>query len=205
MSGNYRSPRRAEAAADTRASIVNSARSLFTERGYAAVTVADIAEKARVAVPTVYSSTGGKADVLAAILDPLVNSGDAADTLERVGSTDDPRAVIDAVGEGTRLAHEKHWDLLPALVDVCRAEPAAAAVLDRGVTEYLRVLAIVADRLAELGALRPEIDHAAAVDLLWFHLGQDAWLTLVGRRGWSFNRAQTWLTQSARGALLVSP
>lgn len=205
MSGNYRSPRRAEGAADTRAAIVNSARSLFVERGYAAVTVADIAERARVAVPTVYSSTGGKADVLAAILDPMINSGAAADSLDRVASTDDPRAVIDAVGEGTRRAHELHWDLLPALVDRCRAEPAAAAMLDKGVAEYLRVLAIVAERLAELGALRPEIDHAAAVDLLWFYLGQDAWLALVGRRGWSFDRAQTWLTHSARGALLVSP
>lgn len=202
MPSSYHSPRRTRAAADTRAAIVEAASSLLVERGYESVTVADIAEKAEVAVPTVYSSVGGKTDILAAIFHPMVNSAEVAETLGRVAATLDPRAVIAAVGEGTRRDHERYWSLLSALVYRCRAEPAAAAVLDEGVKEYLHVLDIVAERLEQLGGLRPEIDRRTAVDLLWFHLGLDAWLTLVGHRGWNFDRAQRWLTASAQAALL---
>jgi AcrR family transcriptional regulator len=203
LPGTYHSPLRARAAAETRAAIVDAASSLFVERGYASVTVSAIAAQAGVAVPTVYSSTGGKAEILAAIFEPMVEGADVRETLERVRAAVDPGVVIDTLGERTRRAHERHWGVLPALVDTCRAEPTAAAVLARGIEEYVRVLTVVAERLDELGALRPGFDRAATVDVLWFYLGQDAWLTLVGRRGWDFGRAQEWLTSGARQALLV--
>lgn len=61
----------------------------------------------------------------------------------------------------------------------------------------------MADRLAALDALR--VDHPEAVDILWFHLGPHAWMTLVGERSWCFSRAQTWLADTARQALLKNP
>jgi hypothetical protein len=38
-------------------------------------------------------------------------------------------------------------------------------------------------------------------DLLWFHFGQQAWFTLVGDRGWTFDQAECWLAESAKHAL----
>ena len=60
----YHSERRQEQAEATRQAILDAARALFIERGYAGTTVADIAAAARVAVPTVYVSVGTKPAIL---------------------------------------------------------------------------------------------------------------------------------------------
>jgi hypothetical protein len=54
----------------------------------------------------------------------------------------------------------------------------------------------------DLGALRPGIGAAEATDALWFYFGQNAWCSLVGERGWTFDRAEEWLRESARRDLL---
>jgi AcrR family transcriptional regulator len=51
---------REEQARRTRLAILDAARLLFTEQGYAATTIAQIAAAARVAVDTVYASVGTK-------------------------------------------------------------------------------------------------------------------------------------------------
>ena len=56
----YRSVARAESARATRTEILRAAGELFAERGYAQTTVAEIAERAQVAINTVYTSVGGK-------------------------------------------------------------------------------------------------------------------------------------------------
>ena len=201
MASKYHSPHRAEVAAATRAAIVNSARELFLANGYGTVTVADIAAAAAVAVPTVYASAGGKAEILREILIPAVRDPSVADTLKAVADIDDPDDIIDVTAAGARLAHERHWDVLPSLLPHCRAEPSAAAVLEASNAECLAALAVVADRLVAVRALRSDLDHLRAVDLLWFHFGQEAWLTLVSDRGWTFGQAETWLAESAKHAL----
>ncbi|GII59620.1 TetR family transcriptional regulator [Planotetraspora thailandica] len=201
----YHSPRRMDAAADTRMAIIRSARELFLAHGYADVTVAHIAAAARVAVQTVYSSTGGKTAILAALLASTVNDPAIAEGLEAVAASTDPGAIIDITAEGTRRTHERHWDVLYGLLHDGLGDHGATEVFNEGITVYLKALTMVADRLVTLDALRPELDHALAVDLLWFFLGQRAWFLLVGERGWSFDRAQEWMAESARQALLRSP
>ncbi|MEU6009680.1 TetR family transcriptional regulator [Streptomyces sp. NPDC047453] len=204
-SRGYRSRRRADAAAATRAAILSAAEELFVARGYSCVTVAQIAQAAQVAVQTVYSSTGGKADILRELLLPAINDPNVAVTMQAITATDDPREVIDATARGTRQAHQAHWTTLAAVVPQCPAEPAAAAVLAAGNAEYVKALTMVAERLDHLGALRTEVDLPRAVDLLWFYLGQDAWFSLVGHRHWSFDAAEDWLAGAAKRALLIAP
>ncbi|MFC4563637.1 hypothetical protein ACFO4E_17360 [Nocardiopsis mangrovi] len=111
--------------------------------------------------------------------------------------------MIELVADGTRRTHERHWDLAYGLFyRHPPGEPSVKAVLDRGGDDYVHALARVADRLAELDALRAGAGRAEAVDVLLFYLGPHAWLTLVGERGWSFDRAQAWIGRSACRALL---
>jgi AcrR family transcriptional regulator len=201
----YHSPRRADAALSTRTAILESARSLFLSKGYAGVTVADIATAARVAVQTVYASTGGKAAILSALVAPAVEDPVVGQTLAAIARMDDPRAVIAITAHGTRQAHERHWETNWGLVHRNLSEPSAAAVVEAITTAYVDALTVVADRLAALDALRPELDHAGAVDLLWFFLGESAWMTLVGERGWDFDRTEAWMAGAAQQALLRSP
>lgn len=198
----YRSPRRADAAAMTREAILGSARELYVRRGYASVTVGQIAAAAGVAVQTVYASTGGKADILRALLVSAIKDPNVEGTLAAVAQLTDPARILALVAAGTRTTHETHWEMLEALVPQCRAEPAAVAVLEAGRAEYVAALAAVARRLAGLGALKSDVDEARAVDLLWFYVGQDAWFSLVSYRRWSFDDAERWVAGEARRALL---
>jgi AcrR family transcriptional regulator len=202
-SRKYHSPLRANSAAATREAILTSAHALFLARGYAGVTIAEIADAGKVAVPTVYSSVGNKPKILAALLEPALTDPAIADTLAAVETSDDPRAVIELTAEGTRRTHERHWELVYGLFyRDPPGEPAVKAVLDRGADDYVQALTRVAGRLADLDGLRADVSRAEAVDLLWFYLGPHAWITLVGERGWSFARARSWTARSACQALL---
>lgn len=200
---SYRSPRRAQGAAETRAAILSAAGELFITEGYSSVTVSKIASAAEVATQTVYASTGGKADILKALLAPAIEDPSVAETMRKIFETDDPHEVINATAQGTRQAHERHWRLLAALVPQCHAEPVAAEVLAAGNAEYINALTAVVERLDQMDALAPGIGVPKAVDLLWFYVGQDAWFSLVGHRHWSFDDAEEWLAGAARRALLA--
>jgi AcrR family transcriptional regulator len=199
---SYNSPRRRDAAVATREAILDCARRLFLVDGYANVTVADIAAAARVAVPTVYGSTGGKAAILRALLEPAVHDPAVGRTLADIAATDDPRRVVALAAAGPRDAHERHWELVWGLLHRNLAEPSAQAVLDESKADYLAVLMAVADRLIALDALKEDLDRAAAGDVLWFYLGRPGWYTLVGDRGWDFDRAEAFLAEAAQRALL---
>ncbi|MFJ4849333.1 TetR/AcrR family transcriptional regulator [Streptomyces sp. NPDC088733] len=205
-SRKYHSPLRTHSASATREAILGSAHELFSAKGYPQVTIGEIAEAAKVAVPTVYSTMGNKSKILTALLEPALTDPAIADALSAVDASDDPRAVIELTAEGTRLTHERHWDLVYGLFyRDPPGEPAVKAVLDKGADDYVHALTRVADRLVALGSLAAGVSHAEAVDLLWFHLGPHAWITLVGERGWPFDRARTWIADAACRALLRNP
>jgi hypothetical protein len=60
----------------------------------------------------------------------------------------------------------------------------------------------VPERLATLGALRPGVDIARAVDLFWFYFGYASYFTLHDDNGWSYEQAERWLADQACGELL---
>jgi len=91
----YRSPRREQQAAETRAMVVAAAARLFGERGWAGTGMRDVARAAGVSVETVYASFRSKADLLLAAIDVAV-VGDAAPVPL------DQRPEFAALGSGTR-------------------------------------------------------------------------------------------------------
>src|SRR3954463_13158325 len=87
---------------------------------------------------------------------------------------------IALTAEGTRVTHERHWELVYGLFyRNPPGEPAVKAVLDRGADDYMQALTRVADRLVELDALCTGVSRSDAINVLFFHLGPHAWMTLV--------------------------
>jgi AcrR family transcriptional regulator len=72
----YESPLREEHARRTRAAIVAAAGELFTARGYAATSLADVAAAAGVARPTVFAAFGSKPALLRQVLDQALAGDD---------------------------------------------------------------------------------------------------------------------------------
>jgi AcrR family transcriptional regulator len=203
MAGRYHSPRREDAAAATRAAILQHARELFLERGYAAATVPEIAKAARVATQTVYASTGGKAAMFAELLKPAINDPLAAEAMTAALSTDDPGRVLALCAAGARHGQERYWDIVSGLMRRPPEDALAQQAISNVADKCLEALTGIAQRLAELDALKPGISLGQAVDTLWFYFGQNAWCSLIGERGWTFDQAEEWLREAASRDLLA--
>ena len=77
-SRSYSSPARERQAAGTRAAVLAAARELFVEQGYGATTVDQIAARAGVSKPTVFSAVGSKQTVLSVVRDVAMAGDDEA-------------------------------------------------------------------------------------------------------------------------------
>jgi AcrR family transcriptional regulator len=198
----YRSPRRARAAADTRATILATAMRLFLERGYGGVTVGDIAREAAIAVPTVYASTGGKSAILATLIDQAERDPVVEATFAAIRRSRTPQDAVRATAHGVRVDNQRYHDLIQVMVTAATLDETATATLVESDRRYRQALARTADRLAQLGALKPGMTLDQATDILWFYLGHHAWRLLVADRGWSWDDAEAWLGDQAAAALL---
>lgn len=201
----YRNDRRAKAAAGTRATILDTALRLFLEHGYAKVTIGDIAREAGTAVPTVYASTGGKTAILAILMNQGVDDPVVERTLETVRTAPDARTAIAAMVHGVRLDNERHLDIVRVMITAAAVDRHVQEELDQVVRLYRQSLGVLAERLAELGALRPGLSPERATDMLWFLLGLPSWRVFVADCHWSWDETERWLTDQATAALLAQP
>ena len=200
-SRSYRSPRRDQGAADTRAAILSAAMRLFLERGYGRVTVADIASEAATAIPTVYASTGGKSAILATLVhdaerDPIVDQ-----SVEAIRASHSPNEVIRITGHATCVDNERYHDLIQVMVSAGAIDDTAAVTLRTSDRLYWRTLEKTAMRLEELQALKEGLTVRRATDILWFYFGHRSWHVLTERK-WSWSEAEQWLAEEASRALL---
>ena len=199
---HYRSERRSAAAAATRRAILDAALRLFVERGYGRVTVQDIADEASIAVPTVYASTGGKAAVLGAIISNATHDPIVDETLAAIDECDTALEVLRVTTHGVRTDNERHRDVIAVMRDAAASDQTAAAILAESDAFYREALARTADRIQEIGALKPGVTRERAIDVLWFFLGHHAWVLLVSDQRWTWEEAERWLGAQLRAALL---
>jgi AcrR family transcriptional regulator len=199
---SYNSPRRQQAAAATREAIIEAAQELFACQGYARTTVAQVAEAAQVAANTVYTSVGGKPQLLAAITESGTGDPDVAETLTAVARATDPAEVIRLTAAGTRRVNQRRAKAVAVLLDSALADPAAAEMLRLTVHYYRDTLATLARRMEDLGAVEPP-DLNRAADVFWYLFGWTSWRTLITDLGWSWDEAEQWLAQQGIDALLM--
>ncbi|MBD3004929.1 TetR/AcrR family transcriptional regulator [Streptomyces sp. 5-10] len=199
----YHSPRRAEAAAATRQSILDAARELFATHGYVATTVTRIAAAARVGTNTVYTSTGGKPQILRDLVTVGVEDPIAEQTLARIAEADNALDVVVYAVEGIRRDSEKHAEVVEILLDAASVDAYAAELLRFAQERFRDALRTTADRIAALGALREGLDVAGATDVLWYYLGLSSWRVLVRENGWDWDTAERWLRDRTAAALLT--
>ncbi|MFH9969220.1 TetR/AcrR family transcriptional regulator [Streptomyces mirabilis] len=198
----YRAGRRAEAAAETRAAILDAALRLFLEHGYGKVTVGDIARESGTAVPTVYASTGGKASILAHLISKGIGDPIVDQTLVAVRASHEPREAVAIATHGVRVDNERYCALLQILITAATLDETAAETLTGANRVYRKALAIVAGQLEGMHALREGLTQGRATDILWFFLGHQSWRLYVTDCGWSWNDTEQWLADQVSAALL---
>jgi AcrR family transcriptional regulator len=203
----YDATGRREAAARTRAAILDAARELFTERGYAATPMTAIADRAGVALDTVYASAGRKPELARLLIETAISGTDQAIPAEQRDYVQAVQAAPDAVSKiaiyaaaitaiAPRLA-----PVLGIIQQAAYAEPELARlwneIAERRAANMRR---FVAD-LATVAQLRLDLDQAA--DIVWATNATEMYQLLVGQRGWSPQRYERFLADTWHRLLLA--
>jgi AcrR family transcriptional regulator len=196
----YNSPLRTDQAQQTRRRVLESARRLFVEHGYAGTTVAAVADDAGVSPETIYVSLGGKRGLLEGVMDitgPHESAADDDQWWEMVARLPDATARLDRMVQyscrilaRTRPIH--------AIIRGAADKEAFAAVLGRRLlTERL---ANQTDRIERyLGdALRPGPSVADAGERYCVLASPDLYHLLTVELGWTAPRHELWLADLLR-------
>ncbi|MER6205647.1 MULTISPECIES: helix-turn-helix domain-containing protein [unclassified Streptomyces] len=196
----YVSPLREQAAARTRALILGHATELFAERGYGRVTVADIASAAGVASKTVFASVGSKSDILNLIVDQGVLASGYEQAMRELLELPTPEAVLKALAHGTRLGNEGQFAVHEAIRKALPVHEDGEELWERATAAYRDALRAAARRLHTLTP-PPSRSAEETGDLLWYWFGPTGWRTLVVELGWSWDRAESVLYDTAVATL----
>jgi AcrR family transcriptional regulator len=183
----------------TRARIVDAARDLFVEQGYARTTIADIARAADVAPQTVYWAFGSKAGLVREIRDAWFVSAQTGERFGQVAAIDDPVARLDAFAEFMRHQWESGAAALSIQRDAQRVDSDAAAdvtaILETRARSLFEVVRPLGPHLAPGLTVEKAHDLVLALTLLEIYLELQA-------RGWSAEEYEAWLAAALRRQLL---
>jgi len=200
----YDSTRRQAQAAATRREILEAAKGLFEQQGYAATTMAAIASEAGVALKTVYVAFETKGGVLRALWNLLLR-GDEGDVPipERQWYLDvlaepDPERKLRMGAHNARLVKERVGPIFGVIRDAAQVDPAVAGLWQRIETEFYDNQRAIVETLK----LKRGLDVTRATDILWTLNHPDVWLLLVGKRGWSPDEYERWFADGAVEQLL---
>jgi len=192
-------------AAATRQEILRTARRLFAERGYALTSVADLAQEAGVSLPTIYSSVGPKHAIVMALVEFLDFQAGGPDARSRADTVTDPAELIGIGAHLNRVLQENFGDILDTMRSAAQIEPAVASANANGHQMHRFGASRLAERLEQLAALRPDVTVDEAADVIAHLTDVDTFSALTDRYGWSFDRAEAWITATLRATLLRDP
>jgi AcrR family transcriptional regulator len=191
-------PSRRERAKATQRRVVNAAYTLFTEQGYTATTMAQIAESAGVAVQTVYFAFNTKAALLSRAYQFAVGGGPEPRIPQEhpwyAAMAAEPdiqqalRHLVTGVGEIMRRVTPLYLMVRVA----ANEDPDAARMM--AFNENLRSDGYkeVLELLRAKTEFRPGLTLERATDLLLLFVGMDVYHSLVDRRGWSHEEWLDW-------------
>lgn len=188
--------------------MLETARRLFLEQGYAATTVAAIAREAGVSVETVYKAFGSKPGLVKAVFDVSIAGDDdpvplmQRDRIQRMRAEPDPRVQLRMYGEHLTDTFPRSGPVQLLVRDAAASDPAAADVWSEMLAERLTGMTYFARELAEHGHLRPDLSVDDARDILWTYNSAELFDLLVNQRGWSPDRYGRWVAEALIAALL---
>ena len=190
--------KRVRDAPQTRKRMLEAARELFVRNGYGATTLKEVADRAGVAVQTIYFTFGNKRVLLKELVDVAI-AGD----LEPVATMDRPwfqEAVAAPAAEahlrlhvgGTRRILERVAPIVEMLRAAAAADPAIAGQWDDPVDPRFAVHLEAARSLVAKPGLRAGVTAEHTADLLFVLLSPELYQLFVRDRGWSPERWEKW-------------
>jgi AcrR family transcriptional regulator len=204
----YDSARRQAQARETRMQIVEAARVLFLERGYAGTTIEAIAEKAGVVSETIYATFKNKRKILSFVFDVSIGGDDQP---VRVIDRPEPQAILhdtDQHRQLTRFAKDitgilnRAAPVFEVMRGAAKTEPEIDSLVQRLLRERLRNMTAVAESVAVNGPWREGMDKGLASQMIWSMTSPELYLLFRRDLGWSDKQYSQWLTDTLTRLLL---
>ncbi|MER7012477.1 helix-turn-helix domain-containing protein [Saccharopolyspora sp. NPDC000359] len=200
--------KRAEKARQTRARMLRAAAELFVERGYGATPLQEIADRAGVAVQTIYFTFRNKRNLLKEVVDTAIAGDDEPvatvdrqwfrDALAAETAADHLRAHV----AGTRQVLERVAEIVEVLRVAAAVDAEVVELWPKGEDPRYVVHAEAAKSLVTKPGARPGLDADEAADILFALLSPELYLLLVRDRGWAPERWERWVCGTLRPQLL---
>jgi AcrR family transcriptional regulator len=204
----YNSSGRKAAAEATRHAILAAARRLFLKYGYAGATMPMIAEAAGIALDTVYAAVGKKPALFRLLVESAISGQDETVPAEQRDYVRAIRAEPDAAAK-LKIYAAALGAIQPRLAPIFQVLQAAAPLepdLDKLWREISRRRAanmlLLAQDLAATGQLRPDLSVPEIADIIWSMNAPEYFQLLVGQRGWTVARFESWLADAWTRLLL---
>jgi AcrR family transcriptional regulator len=193
-----RPDKRAERSRRTREKVVEAARELFVTQGYGATSLQEVADRAGVAVQTIYFVFHNKRTLFKDVVDASI----AGDT-EPVATMDrewfraacaEPTAAgqLRAHVRGTREILGRVAPIMSLIAAAAATDPEIAAQWPDGPDPRYTVHYAAAEALVGKPDARPGISVEMAADLLFGLLSPELYLIFVRDRGWSPDLWEEW-------------
>lgn len=201
-----RRPNRRQLQAEaTRRDILAVARQLFATQGYAATSMAAIAEETGAAIQTIYSSVGPKHAILLALVDLMDEEAGVGPMWQRVGQTDDPVELVQLGINLTRQFIERFGDILWTLMSAAAIEPDVATTLEEANRRHRTGLSRLVGRIAEKGGLKEGLALDRASDTFALLSSMATYHQLLNDYGWSLDDCETWMVGTLSTLILRQP
>jgi AcrR family transcriptional regulator len=183
----------------TRAAVVEAAKGLFVERGYAATTIEAISGRSDTPQATVYRLFSSKLGILKAVLDVSVGGDDEAVAMadrpqvRALLSDEDPKKQLAGFAALLREVMARVGPVHRILADAARSDEDAASLLAEIARQRHEGQRRITRSLARSGALRPGLRERDAADIVHALASPEVYGLLVFDRGWSGERYEKWL------------
>lgn len=187
----------------TRAQLLAAMRTLLEERGFEALTMGEVAERAGVCRRTVYLHFASRGDMVRHLFDYVAEQEGLDESQRSVREAPD---AVTALREWARHLARYHPQVLAvdrAVQQVRRVDPDAASHY-RTVVERQRTMArTLATRLREEGRLAEQWTVDSATDMIWALTSSEVIERLVVERRWSRRKLADHLGLVLRSALVA--
>jgi TetR/AcrR family transcriptional regulator, regulator of autoinduction and epiphytic fitness len=187
---------------------VEAAALLFVRDGYSATSISAIAERAGVAVPTVYASLKSKANILRAVVDLTVRGDDEAATLasradwKEMEGQADPRDKLALFARLHRLICDREAAVFAQLEAAAGADPEATELLAEHDQRRYDTQRRLARSLHRRKQLKPGLAAREAADVIWTLASERTYLALVRDRRWKADTYERWVSEQLAAGLL---
>ena len=208
----YTSPLREQQATATRRAVLDAARQLFIAQGYGATTVEQIAQRAGVSKPTVFTAVGNKQTVLRAVRDAAIAGDDEPVPVAqrpaagRIRAEPDQRQAVELLAQhltGVASRYAQINEVLHAAAD--GGEEELRELWEAEEDQRLTGARFWVEVLTGKGPLRPGLSQSDAIDMMWLLMSPDNYYRLVHRRRWAKQKYQRWLAATIAQLLADHP